>query len=177
MLGISMRASILLVALLWSSVGSFAQEPGTEPESFEQAAPRLYKEYPFFERLMTSPATDDERALQHTLQQHGLLPRYWRPYQIHELKGPERKVSVFVRRVAVWPGNNTEVIAITDLNDRLLAWKEVGGEPIFLAVDFAWNPKRPILEIARAHRPRFDRSIGVYRYSLKDDKIKLLPPR
>ena len=84
--------------------------------------------------------------------------------------GASRFVFVFRRPIISWPGLQPETVVVTDLEHRLITWKEVGGSPAFLAaVIDAPSNRPPLLKITRLHRPGFLR--GTHVFSLRDDRI------
>jgi hypothetical protein len=169
-----MTRALLFFTILAALLSIASSEQSAFLENYRNQARHDIERTPLLKRLANSTSTDLERTLLDRLVKGWLFPHETQTYYLLKSPKMERKVVVFFPASFGWPGNNTQVIAITDSEDALLAWREVGGEPIPVATALAWNPDNPVLEIVCKHRPSFDWSLGVYRYSLKYDQINLI---
>ena len=91
--------------------------------------------------------------------------------------GENRMVFVFDPVVRTWPGWQPETIVITDTQCRPVAWREVGGGPMFQEAELGQDKARaPVLILTRRHRHTYRHpAIGKYRFSLSEDGLRDIP--
>ena len=88
--------------------------------------------------------------------------------------GQCRIVFVYDPTLHIWPGSQPETIVISDSTYRLIAWKEVGGSPMFEQGQLTFDDsKAPTLILTCRHRHTFTHpKVGRYRFLLSNDVIK-----
>ena len=163
----------LLTPLVLLVVVSTSIARDEEAEWYHHYFPDLLKRSSFLRHIVDAekPSSKEERSLRKKLLTEQMNPSETFKYQLG-WDGPERKAIVFYPSSMDWPGNNAQVVVIADATDTVLAWKEVGGEPMYLDSNVAANPDNPVLEIVCRLRFKTNRTFSIFRYSLKDDQIK-----